>query len=444
MISKRNEMQRKGSERAHTAEADGPGRANSVAVARNHRSKFIAARDSRNRRIPGLYLRNGRYYAQLWVDVGSGKKAARRFPLRDDNDEPVRTLAAAREALDIKRNDRRENRLPTIGHKPLFARYCATYFDKAKVQRKRLGTIAGEREALVRWCDHLGHVRIDRIATPTIAAFIDKRLKGGVFGGRKLGAVSERTVNLDLMKLRNVLKTAIDDGYLRELPRIKMLDEAPPQKRKLVTPAEFDQLLDAARNACKKNGDQLADYLKFLAFSGAREQEALRVRWADVDLDRGRVTIGSDGFTKNWESRTVEFNPNLSALLNEMHARRVPDCSWLFPSPQRGPRDEHAKSFRESLKTARKAAGLEWIGFHDLRHYFCSVCVMAGIDFMTIAAWLGHKDGGILVGKVYGHLLDEHRQKAAKLVHFGISVVKGRGSDQTSQTAGAFHANIQP
>jgi integrase len=68
---------------------------------------------------------------------------------------------------------------------------------------------------------------------------------------------------------------------------------------------------------------------------------------------------------------------------------------------------------------ARKEAKLPWVGFHDLRHYFCSMCVMAGIDFMTIAAWLGHKDGGILVGKVYGHLLDEHRQKAAKRVSFG-------------------------
>jgi integrase len=101
-----------------------------------------------------------------------------------------------------------------------------------------------------------------------------------------------------------------------------------------------------------------------------------------------------------------------------MKKRRAPDCSWLFPSPRRGPRDEHTKSFRESLKMARKAAGTQWVGFHDLRHHFCSVCVMAGIDFMTIAAWLGHKDGGILVGKVYGHLLDEHRQKAAKLVRF--------------------------
>jgi integrase len=163
--------------------------------------------------------------------------------------------------------------------------------------------------------------------------------------------------------------------------------------------------------------------LRFLAFSGAREKEALRIKWADVDFERERVTIGADQLTKNWESRVVEFNPQLGTLLREMHARRAPDCSWLFPSPRRGPRDEPARSFRESLKLARKAAGIEWVGFHDLRHYFCSVCVMAGIDFMTIAAWLGHKDGGILVGKVYGHLLDVHRQKAAKQVRFNLAVV---------------------
>jgi integrase len=303
----------------------------------------------------------------------------------------------------------------------VFRDYCATYFEKARVHRKRPGTVAGEREALARWCDHLGHVRIDRIATPLIASYIDKRLRGGNFCCGKLMAVSERTANLDIIRLRNVLKSAIDDGYIRELPRIKMLDEAPPPKRDLVTPAEFDRLIEASRNACEKNGDQLADYLRFLAFSGAREKEALRVKWADVDFERERVTIGADQLTKNWESRTVEFNPQLGALLREMHARRAPDCSWLFPSPQRGSSDEHAKSFRESLKMARKAAEIEWVGFHDLRHYFCSVGVMAGIDFMTIASWLGHKDGGILIGKVYGHLLDEHRQKMAAKLTIGIA-----------------------
>jgi integrase len=126
-----------------------------------------------------------------------------------------------------------------------------------------------------------------------------------------------------------------------------------------------------AGTACRRNGAQLVDYLRFLAFSGTREQEALRVRWADVDFKSERVTIGSDGLSKNWESRTVEFNAQLGGLLGEMYKRRAPDSSWIFPSPRRGPRDQHAQSFRESLKMARKKAELPWVGFHDLRHYYC-------------------------------------------------------------------------
>jgi integrase len=100
---------------------------------------------------------------------------------------------------------------------------------------------------------------------------------------------------------------AIDEDRLRELPRMKMLDEATPPKRKLITPDEFDAFIKAARTACPKNGEQLADYLRFLAFSGTREKEALRVRWEDVDFKHDRETIGSDGQTKNWESHTIEF-----------------------------------------------------------------------------------------------------------------------------------------
>lgn len=389
-----------------------------------HRTQFTAVRDSRNRRVPGLYIRNGRYYGQLWVDRGNGKKTARRFPLLNDSEKPACTLAEAKQAFEIKRHERRENALPSAGCKPLCADYCETYFAKAKVQRKRAGTLENERQAITRWREHLGHVRIDRISTPMISAFVEKRLAGGKFGGRELRPVAERTANLDLLMLRNVLKAALDDGHLRELPKMKSLDEPPTPKRLLVTPAEFDRLLAAVRSACEKNGEQVADYLRFLAFSGAREQEALRVSWANVDFARERLTIGADGLSKNGETRTVEFNSHLGELLREMHARRAPDCSWLFPSPQRGARDIHARSFRESLNMARKAARLSRVGFHDLRHYFCSACVMAGIDFMTIAAWLGHKDGGILVGKVYGHLLDEHRAQMAAKLTIGIAAVR--------------------
>ena len=78
---------------------------------------------------------------------------------------------------------------------------------------------------------------------------------------------------------------------------------------------------------------------------------------------------------------------------------------------------------RDSLRMVRDHAKLPGVGFHDLRHLFCSFCVMAGIDFMTIAGWAGHKDGGVLIGKVYGHLLDAHRQKMAARLTIGLAIV---------------------
>ena len=64
----------------------------------NHFAKFMPVRDSRNRRVRGLYQRNGRYYAQLWVDCGYGKKSPRRFPLLTPENLPACTLQEAKEA----------------------------------------------------------------------------------------------------------------------------------------------------------------------------------------------------------------------------------------------------------------------------------------------------------------------------------------------------------
>jgi integrase len=79
---------------------------------------------------------------------------------------------------------------------------------------------------------------------------------------------------------------------------------------------------------------------------------------------------------------------------------------------------------KQSFIVAREKADLEWVGFHDLRHYFASMAVMSGIDFKTISEWLGHQDGGMLVGKVYGHLLPEHKQRMAERLVFSPTVIK--------------------
>jgi site-specific recombinase XerD len=80
--------------------------------------------------------------------------------------------------------------------------------------------------------DSLGHVRLDKITKPMIAAFIDAQLKAGL---------SPRSANLDVIALHNVLKKAANDGHLSALPMtgLKPL-KVRKVKRPLLRPAQFE------------------------------------------------------------------------------------------------------------------------------------------------------------------------------------------------------------
>lgn len=393
-----------------------------------HAGSFAKAMDGRKQPIRGLWIRNGRYYARLSVEADNGMKKTRWVTLVTPEGNPVETVPQAVAELARLRTQRTDDALPVLGMTPTFADYADKYLVTVKAAKeKKASTIAKEDTILALWKKHLGGIRLDKIRPVHVAGFMTKRISAGM---------SKRTAKLDIIILRNVLKHARDvDELIHELPvppglNRKLKSETP--KRELFTPEELKQLCAAAMatgddgKPVTKNGQQFCDYVRLMAYSGARRNEALALRWADVDFTGGKLTIerqaggvdGADETTKNKKGRTVDFTPALKKHLLEMKTRRDPESQWLFPSPQRGDKDIHAMSFRESLELARKHAKMRQVGFHDLRHYFISYCVMSGIDYMTIAKWAGHSDGGILIGKVYGHLAETHTKEQAQRVNF--------------------------
>ena len=52
---------------------------------------------------------------------------------------------------------------------------------------------------------------------------------------------------------------------------------------------------------------------------------------------------------------------------------------------------------------------------------FVSSAIEAGVDFKVIAGWVGHKDGGVLVAKTYGHLRNTHSFEMAKRMTFSVN-----------------------
>lgn len=389
----------------------------------SHAGTFAKVLDGRKQPVRGLWVRNGRFYAQLTIeDPNTGAKKVRRVPLIDKEGEAVASVAQAVAEINRFKTQRADNELPVIGRTPLFSHYADEYLDVIKTGTglKKPGTIAKEESHLRFWKEHLGCLRLDKIKPAHVASFLKKRLQSGL---------SKRTVKLDVIILRNVLKHARDiEQHLKVLPIPPGLNgelKSATPKRQLFTNDQLENLCQAALatkadgSPVTKNGREFSDYVRLIAYSGARRNEALALRWADVDFDREQLTIGASGDTKNQTARVVDFNQKLNAHLQDMFNRRAPDSQWLFPSPQRGSKDIHAMSFRESLMLAKTQARLPHVVFHDLRHYFISYCVMSGIDYMTIAKWVGHRDGGILIGKVYGHLADDHSKAQALRVNFG-------------------------
>jgi hypothetical protein len=68
----------------------------------------------------------------------------------------------------------------------------------------------------------------------------------------------------------------------------------------------------------------------------------------------------------------------------------MPDHQWVFVHPLRHGR--RADRFTKSFEQARRDAGLPEMTSHTFRHYFISHCVMSGINFFTIAKWVGHSN----------------------------------------------------
>ena len=181
------------------------------------------------------------------------------------------------------------------------------------------------------------------------------------------------------------------------------------------TREQFRKLIEAIRASDGRADSQRkakpgADLVELLAYSGCRIQEATSLRWSDVDFDRNTLTItGGEIGTKNREHRSIPITDALQSLLLRL-------CDEANPKPS----DTIARirDAQNCLGTASRRLGYHRFTHHDFRHFFATTCIEAGVDIPTVSRWLGHKDGGALAMRVYGHLRQEHSFSMAKRVVF--------------------------
>ena len=221
------------------------------------------------------------------------------------------------------------------------------------------------------------------------------------------------TYNHTISLVKHAFETAIERGVRYDNPAHGLKRQAQrPKKLTLPTRTQFEVFLNEIDQGGSGKSKPCADLVRFLAFSGARKGEAACVTWADIDFDKGTIRICGDPElrTKNGEFRSIPTLPEMRQLLCELRAA----------NPAASPEDK-VMTFRECQKAMNRAAeivGMKRITHHDLRHLFATRCIESGVDVLTVSRWLGHKDGGALAMRTYGHLRDEHSQEMAQKVFF--------------------------
>lgn len=219
--------------------------------------------------------------------------------------------------------------------------------------------------------------------------------------------------NATLAKLRHLFDVAVKQGARHSNPAKEVQTKrVQPKRLTLPSTTQFRALLEEMGKAKSRDSQNCLDFVRFLAYTGCRKGEAAKVTWADLDFTRGVINVRGDLLTgtKNWETRRVPMIPAARALLLEMRERRSeePETGTMLL----------VRECQKSLDRAAKIVGMARITHHDLRHLFATICIESGVDIPTVSRWLGHKDGGTLAMKTYGHLRDEHSASQAERVAF--------------------------
>jgi integrase len=214
--------------------------------------------------------------------------------------------------------------------------------------------------------------------------------------------------NGSLQHTRRLFKLAVTLGFRADNP-MSLVNAFPVRIKppKLPSHEQFRKII--AYLEASPESRRAVRLVKFLAYSGLRIGEALKLTTADITPYGIRV---SDA--KNGEDAFVPILPEMAELIKTLPTDGRP----LF----------RLKNPRKALANACRSAGTAPLTNHQLRHLFATRCIECGVDIKTVAEWLRHKDGGALALKRYSHVRNEHSKEMATKVHFGSVPETGHAS----------------
>jgi integrase len=299
-------------------------------------------------------------------------------------------------------------------------------------------TLGGYRQAVSRLKRMIGDVKLQELRPLTVERAYQQLLSSG------LAAKTVRNTH-------TVLRRALADAERLDLVvRNAAAAARPPSVRRKEqetwTPEELSRFLAS-----------VADHRLFAAFvlsatTGMRRGELMGLRWRDVDLDAGRLSIVSTITTVNGRAVESSTKTNKSRRRISLDAGTI-EVLRAHQDRQSAEREHAGKSWTASglvftredgtalhpdrfshlfVRLSRKA-GLPPIRLHDLRHTYATLALEAGVHPKIVSERLGHATTGITLD-LYSHVAPSMDQQAAETIA-GLFSLPNQSSDRDAASA---------
>ncbi len=323
-----------------------------------------------------VFKKNNRWYIDYYLPDGKRK---REVVTIDGVDPSKISREDAKKALTIRKAELAEGKFKIAQtRKPIpFKKLAMRYLDYSKTNKR----------AWVRDEQSLNHLEafFENKKLHQITPWLIEKYKS-----ERKRIVKPATVNRELDTLRHMLNIAVV---------WKMIDETPYKgiKHFRVNNSNLRILSESEFNNLYESGSlELKPIILTAYLTGMRLGEILKLRWEDIDFKDDYIVVRD---SKNYESRAISIHHTLKKALSQLKSNT--QSEYVF---------EGRKTVKRAWQKALKQSGITHCRFHDLRHTFASNLVMKGVDIVTVAELLGHKD--LSMTKRYSHPSPEHKKKA--------------------------------
>jgi integrase len=200
-------------------------------------------------------------------------------------------------------------------------------------------------------------------------------------------------------------------------------------RERYLTPEEFSrlsQMLDAAEDGTLKVkmhegshetvyvNSEVVTAIRLLLVTGARVGEILGLRWAYIDWSAQCAKLPDSKTGK----KTMQLPEQAMKILESLDGRRG-GKGYVIRGRDGSDPEKALVNVKDTWSVVRKAAGLDDVRLHDLRHSFASVAVTGGMSLPVLGALLGHRE--TRTTQRYAHLANESLRQAASQVASTIS-----------------------